>query len=86
MRINDIASKIEEVLMNIYENLVVVDDEEGQAFICTLDHKLSELFWGLDRERKIPHKLKELSKHERSSCTRFFGKSLQPRSSVAERR
>ena len=27
---------IEEAIMNIYEDLVVVDDAEGKKFICTL--------------------------------------------------
>jgi len=61
--------------MNIYEDLVVVDDAEGKAFICSLDHKLSDFFFGLNRDRKVPSKLEELSKHERRSCTRFFGKT-----------
>ena len=62
--------------MNLYEDLVVVDDADGKTFICTLDHKLREFFYGLKRNRKIPNKLEELSEHERRSCTRFFGKNL----------
>ena len=60
--------------MNIYEDLVVVDDAEGKTFICTLDHKLSDFLFELNRSRKIPSKIGELSGHERRSCTRFFGK------------
>ena len=61
--------------MIIYEDLVVVADAEGKTFICSLDYKLSDFFFGLNRSRKIPSKLDELSKHERMSCTRFLGKT-----------
>ena len=62
--------------MNIYEDLVVVDDAEGKTFICSRDHKLREFFCGLNRNRKVPNKFEELSVHERRSCTRFFSKNL----------
>jgi len=63
--------------MNIYEDLVVVDDAKGKKYICTLDHKMSDFFYGPNRDRKIPNKLSGLSKHERRSCTRFFfGKTV----------
>ena len=65
----------EETIMNRLEGLVVVDDAEGKAFICSLDHKLKDFFFGQNRDRKVPSKLEELSKHERRSCTRFFGKT-----------
>ena len=61
--------------MNLYEDLVVVEDEEGRAFICTLEHKCSEYVCRLDSNRKIPRKLEELSEHERRSCTRFLGRT-----------
>ncbi len=60
--------------MNLYEDQVVVEDEEGRAFICTLEHKCSEYVCRLDNNRKTPRKLEELSEHERRSCTRFLGK------------
>jgi len=63
--------------MNLYENIVAVNDEKGRAFICTLDHKFNEIIGRLDRYRKIPNKLEELSEHERRSCTRFFGNTYR---------
>jgi hypothetical protein len=62
-----------ETIMNMHEGLVLVDDEEGRAFICTLDHKCSEFVCKLDGNRKIPNKLDDLSEHERRSCIKFFG-------------
>lgn len=59
--------------MSLYEHLVVVHDETGRTFICTLDHKCTEFLCSLERRRKIPNKLDELSEHERRSCTRFLG-------------
>jgi len=64
-------------IMNIYEEQVVVDDAEGKKYICTLDHKKNDFLYGPNRDRKTPHKLEELSKHERKSCTSFFfGKTV----------
>jgi len=63
--------------MNLYEDLVLVDDEEGRVFICTLDHKCSDFVCRLNRIRKIPNKISELPEHERNSCTRFLGSTYR---------
>lgn len=70
-----------EMAMNLYEdNLVLVDDEDGRAFICTLEHKCSEYVCSLDSKRKIPNKLEELTEHERCSCTRYLGSTYRGKS------
>ena len=62
--------------MNLYERQVVVNDEEGRAMICTLEHKCSEFVCRLDSNRKVPKKIEELSEHERNSCKRFIGHEI----------
>ena len=62
----------EEADVNMYERQVVVDDGEGRAMICTLEHKCSEFVCRLDSNRKLPRKIEELSEHERDSCKRFI--------------
>lgn len=52
---------------------VVVKDNLGDKFICTLDSLCSldeckEVVTTLDGNRKMPTKLEELSAHERRSC------------------
>ena len=53
---------------------VWVNDNEGKEFICTLDNSVctlderNEVVCTLDSNRKIPHKIEELSMRERSSC------------------
>ena len=58
--------------MNTYERLIVVRDKEGKKFVCTMESECNESFCRLDGSRTIPRNLEELSKHERSSCVRFF--------------
>ncbi len=53
--------------------LVLVKDNIGDKFICTLDSLCSldgcnEVVSTLDGNRKIPNKIDELSAHERRSC------------------
>lgn len=52
---------------------VLINDEAGNEFICTLDSCCSlgesnEVVCTLDSNRKMPHYLAELSARERSSC------------------
>ena len=52
---------------------VLVKDNIGDKFICTLDSlcsldRCNEVVSTLDSNRKIPNKLEELSAPERSSC------------------
>jgi|GEM_PF-1580908 len=53
---------------------VLVSDNEGNEFVCTLDNSIctlderNEFVCTLDSNRKIPNKLEELTEHERSSC------------------
>lgn len=65
----------EEAVMNTYERLVVVKDEEGKKFVCTLDNECNDSACALDSNRIIPTQLEELTEHERSSCVRFFPES-----------
>lgn len=73
--------------MSLYDNLVVVSDETGRSFICTLDpNKCSEFLCRLERYPKIPRKLEELSEHERRTCTRYLGNSYLRKREQADAR
>lgn len=71
------SQSAQESIMNILEDIVVIDDAEGRKYICTLDHDMNENFYGLNRYRKTPHNLEELSDHERRSCTKFLGNAYR---------
>ena len=52
---------------------VLINDNDGNEFICTLDSLCSldecnEVVSTLESDRKIPRNLEELSEHERHSC------------------
>ena len=55
---------------------VLVKDNLGDKFICTLDSlcsldKCKDVVSTLDGNRKVPNKTEDLSVHERGSCRDF---------------
>ena len=59
--------------MKGHKCLVLVKDNSGDKFICSLDSlcsldKCKEVVSTLNINRKIPTKMEELSAHERRSC------------------
>jgi hypothetical protein len=67
--------QIEVIVMNDYGYgcSVLVKDDVGSEFICTLDSfcssgEYNDVVCTLDSNRKIPVNIGELSEHERNSC------------------
>lgn len=55
--------------MNGYKQLVMVNDKEGNVYICELDCEVgSELTCTWDSEKEAPRMFEDLLKRERNSC------------------
>lgn len=64
---------VEVAAMFGYGHIVLVTDEEGRKFVCTLETEVSELACEPDSNQEVSIKFEKLTERERSSCVLFIG-------------